>query len=390
MIPEFPSISETLTGPVVTVLFALAATPLLAITLYAVTARHLKQRVWQRFRNRAAALGLTRSHCRTAIRLAQHGRLKDPVSLLTLLGVYDRQVASFLKRNTGLNAAEDKKLLASISSLRRQLGFDTLKPHASMRTTRQMERGQRILVRPSGDEEREISCVVEKRNDRSITAAPISPKDRHRLRGLRRKDDLSVELHRGGDSEHRFATRVLEVDQQAGNLQIAHAEHVERLQLRTFFRIEASAPVTLLAMPMTPAQYRDMATEGVNWDLGEPIGGLITNISAGGMSVVTNDPQWQGEALVVDPQFYGPFPLAGLPCELVSEIRKGRKRTLRLRFFELEPSEEAGIVRSLHRTQAREQRTESGGGDEDMVAAAKQAPRRNTQTRRLAPLAAVR
>ena len=54
--------------------------------------------------------------------------------------------------------------------------------------------------------------------------------------------------------------------------------------------------------------------------------------------------------VVVDPGFRGPFPLAGVRCQVIAG-RKGPQGALRLRFVELSAEVEAGIVRAIHQRQ---------------------------------------
>jgi c-di-GMP-binding flagellar brake protein YcgR len=77
--------------------------------------------------------------------------------------------------------------------------------------------------------------------------------------------------------------------------------------------------------------------------------GTMLNLSGGGLCVRLKEAQTETPqgVLVVDPQFRGPFPLAGLVCGLVS----GEGRALRLRFVDLPAHREAAIVRAIYRRQ---------------------------------------
>ena len=62
---------------------------------------------------------------------------------------------------------------------------------------------------------------------------------------------------------------------------------------------------------------------------------------------------------IVDPEFAGAFPLAGVICEVVDEEPAGDANTLKVRFQDLPPAVERDIVRQVYQHQL----LEAGGRD---------------------------
>lgn len=143
------------------------------------------------------------------------------------------------------------------------------------------------------------------------------------------------------------------------------ARQGERVQLRDFFRWDTCFPIVLYAGARQDAAGR--------WDLKQAarVEGTMLNLSGGGLCLRLKEapPETLQGPLVVDPQFRGPFPLAGLVCGVVS----GEGCALRLRFVDLPAHREAAIIRAIYRRQV-------GLWDE-----AQAAPLRRREQRRAVP-----
>jgi hypothetical protein len=67
------------------------------------------------------------------------------------------------------------------------------------------------------------------------------------------------------------------------------------------------------------------------------VGGRVVNLSASGLAidVASDATQREGMSRIVDPDFEGPFPLAGLTCTPVSTQRTPRGHRIKMTFQEL-------------------------------------------------------
>ena len=77
----------------------------------------------------------------------------------------------------------------------------------------------------------------------------------------------------------------------------------------------------------------------------------VLNISGGGLSAVVHEVVPPTSRLMVAPDFRGPFPLAGVICQLVRTIDEPIGTTLQLRFAEMPPAREREIVRRIYQHQ---------------------------------------
>lgn len=101
-----------------------------------------------------------------------------------------------------------------------------------------------------------------------------------------------------------------------------------RLQRRQCLRWPTRFPVVLLvdAGPQQPLRR---------------LPGTILDISGGGLRVRVLLLLPPGSRLQIDPEFRGPFQMAGLRCEVVAGSREGEQHYLQLAFVRLPPRVEA-------------------------------------------------
>ena len=152
-----------------------------------------------------------------------------------------------------------------------------------------------------------------------------------------------VYFRRSGDASYTFTTRVQSV---AGRtLALRHSHRLERRQLRDFFRWNTRFDLALFA-----GAYRNPAGQ---WALDDSmrLEGTVLDISGGGLCVQLEEEQVTQEPIVVDPDFRGPFPLAGVTCQIMGSSGNDQRPQLRLRFVDLPSTVEARIVRAIYHGQ---------------------------------------
>jgi hypothetical protein len=77
----------------------------------------------------------------------------------------------------------------------------------------------------------------------------------------------------------------------------------------------------------------------------------VLDISGGGLRVRLQEALPPGTRIQIDPEYVGPFPLAGLHCRVVSSQPAGEGTYLQLAFVHLPADTEARIVRRIYRHQ---------------------------------------
>jgi c-di-GMP-binding flagellar brake protein YcgR len=79
--------------------------------------------------------------------------------------------------------------------------------------------------------------------------------------------------------------------------------------------------------------------------------GTVVDISGGGLRVRVPVSVTPRTRLQIDPEFRGPFPLAGLHCQVVASSREGDQHYLQLSFVRLPARIEGRIVRRIYQHQ---------------------------------------
>jgi c-di-GMP-binding flagellar brake protein YcgR len=101
-----------------------------------------------------------------------------------------------------------------------------------------------------------IQCVVVGRDERAVTAVPLRHDGDHLLSQLQAGPKIKVRFWRDGDTEYRFRTDILEFEQHTTSVRIRHAEELERVQQRYFYRIHVGLPIVLYALPLGVEESR--------------------------------------------------------------------------------------------------------------------------------------
>lgn len=282
---------------------------------------------------------LSKAQVRLLYDLAQRHRLRNPLLLLTSLKIFDRQVGRLAAETPPGSGTLDR-----FAAIRRRLGFD--KPPVEQRfyTTRTLSPGQRLMVWPHGEEAGFILCVIVGRDERALSAVPLRRDDDRRLSLLGAGDKVKARLWRDGDTEYRFRTEILEVDDRTTTIRLRHAESLERVQLRDYYRARVDAPLTLFVLPK---RVEEIAPETVPSRATARLEGTLLDLSGGGMSVQLPKPVPRLGEIVVDPDYDGPFPLGAAHLLLVDQTQRGQGWHVRLQFADLPESVRDDLVAAV-------------------------------------------
>lgn len=371
------------------------------VILYLIRWFRLRRRRLREFEAAAHNAGLSAPQVALLYRIAHKRRMQSPPRLLSSPHVFDRQVGQYAGAIAGRNRRHPE--LAKIGRIRHTLGFDELDPEQSLTSTRQIDRGQTVMVwvdeNPDGSDAF-LPWLVLEHDEGALTLAPVLRAGRVPEKQLRAGDELSARFWREGDTEYRFTTGVIGKADSPHAVDVEHAT-VERMQHRDFFRIDVNFPAdflvvtsreelagsaddvhvdaaislldqsesdTILVEPSEPAGdvnaedgAPEAATDGVDRLAGATrVSGRVVNLSAGGLAVeVPVEGPLAGEetAWIVDPAFEGPFPLAGLTCVPLSTEAAIGGRRIKMIFEELPIPVEKEIVRGVY-----EHQLQVGGG----------------------------
>lgn len=277
------------------------------------------------FHRRAQEQGLNPSQRRLLWRLALQQR-RNPLLVLRTSSAFELCVGECAAQK------DSTRLLEELARIRVRLGFDHLPQDQPVRTTRQLPQGQTLNLWPQdADPAQATPCLVVSRDEGTLVAAPLLNNPPTWKAGT----PLSVRFRRAQDAEYRFATRLLAFTPHTLSLQ--HADQVERLQVRAFFRWETSFPLTLL-VNIGHGQTRSLE-------------GTVTNISGGGLRLRVQEGVPTGTRVQVDPAYLGPFPLAGVHAQVVSTSAEAQRGWVRVQFVDLPGKVEAQILRRIFQHQ---------------------------------------
>lgn len=295
--------------------------------------------VWTRWRARSlarrsfvhAALEhrLSKAQVRLLLDLASRHHMHDPLLLLTSLKAFDRH-AGRLAGAVGSDG--DDPRLEMLSAIRRRLGFDAPPTEQRFYTTRTLAPGQVLMVWPHGSDTGFLHCVVVDRDERAVTAVPLLRDGDRRLSELAAGDAIKVRFWRKGDTEYRFRAQILEVQARTTSIRIRHAEQLERVQLRDYYRVAASFQLILYVLPQG---VEEVSPERVSAVAADRLSATAIDISGGGLSVHVGAAVPRSSELVVDPDFAGEFPLAGIHCLVVEQAAREGGWYVRLQFVAL-------------------------------------------------------
>lgn len=381
-----------------TVFYLLGLGLVLIVILY-LTRRYRQNREQQKlFVHQSSKLGLKSAQIEFLRLISRRLKLKNPRRLLSS--------ASFFERHVGDHATDlaakslEHRDLPRIAQIRQALGFDKIPLAQALTSTRQVEKGQTLLVWESHDHKEDFTpWILVDGDEASLTMSPLlREKDGGTPSQFRMGDEVSIRFWRDGDTEYRFDTRIIDLGAESA-LILRHTSEVERLQQRDFVRVNVHFPITLYQLdePAEPedegpaeqaqaavamldkdgtdaaaddrsdpsegawealdASVETEASEAANSqqpvDKSRPIHGQAVNISGGGMGVLfsrslpTDSQRW-----LVDPDFRGSFPLAAIVCTAVGEQRgKGTSTMVKLKFDELTSATEKDIVRQVYENQ---------------------------------------
>ncbi|MCC7264234.1 MAG: PilZ domain-containing protein [Candidatus Latescibacteria bacterium] len=289
-------------------------------------------RAWQQHRKRQAQyqrraqdVGLKPSQRRLLWQVARKQR-RNPVLLLRSSTAFELCVGECAAQQDSV------ALLEELARIRIRLGFDCLAKDQPVRTTRQLPQGQTLSLWPQDtDPTQAAPCLVVSRHERMLVTSPLLTTPPTWKAGT----PLSVRFRRAQDAEYRFATRLLACTPHT--LKLQHADQVERLQVRAFFRWETSFPLALL-VSLGHGQTRSLE-------------GTVTNISGGGLRLRIEDGIPSGTPVQVDPDHRGPFPLAGVRARVISTSIEAQHGWVRVQFVDLPAKVEAQILRRIFQHQ---------------------------------------
>ncbi|MFA6111152.1 MAG: PilZ domain-containing protein [Candidatus Latescibacterota bacterium] len=351
---------------------ALALLVVILLSMLVIAWRRARQRRHQlgrEFMDQAIAAGLSTDQGHFLLRVARRAMISNLTSLVNTISVFDRHLGALADR-IGRSNPNDRRL-DQINRIRVALGFDQVPADHPQRSTRQLAPGQSLMVWAEGGQQPgSTPFVVLARTEWSLIVAPLLRTDRELVDSLRRGSTLAVRFWREGDTEYGFVTRVLTVDPETVTVGIRHSDAVKRLQQRDFFRLPVHFPIAFYLLPEDEEVARGLeawieagfpvSAEHPDEDRGDSlpelqqlprVEGEVTNLSAGGLAVSVPEAVPIDRRLLVDPRFDGPFPLAGVHCQVVHLGPGSSGFALQVHFVDLPAQREREIVRGVYEHQ---------------------------------------
>lgn len=369
-----------------TVFYLLCLGIVLIVFLYAFRRYRMRQRLAREFRDLADSLDLSKGEVALVKRAARQGGLTRPERLLTSAQAFERYVGAHASTLARRNLRHPG--LAHVARLRQTLGYHGVPEGQSLTSSRQLERGQTMMVWEDWhEEEQHAPWLVLDLDEGSMTLVPLLRGEEEHEDHVEVGDHLALRFWREGDTEYRFHSHVVELDDEAGSYRLEHANRVERMQQRDFFRIDVSFPVCLYALtdgdsqsepPEVAAEEAAVvlldrqeddgaaspdaaAAEGgddadgaapLDLDQVERLDCEAVDLSAGGMAVVLTAAEApRPQRWLVDPEFSGAFPLAGVVCQRIGEKAEAGRLRIKMRFEGLSGAAESEIVRQVYQHQ---------------------------------------
>lgn len=333
------------------VLLLLAALVLIPLLSYLFGKIRSRRQTLATFMDNAAECGLSEKQSQLLLHIARQDRMKQPLLLLSSLKSFDRHVGRHAARLNQQKNAAAKKTIEEISLIRQALHFDNTPLGQPMQTTRELEPGQTLMVWPvKGGPKGFSQCVIVHRDDHAITAVPLIREDESHLCALQAGDKIKVRFWRAEDTEYRFRTEILETVAAVTSITIKHAEHLERVQKRDFFRLHTNFDLALYRNGETIEE--SLVEE--DRELPAPIRVRVVDISGGGLAVLSREELPEDTTLKVDPDCAHTFPLANMHCLVIKQSRdnKGGYRA-NLEFIDPPTKQQNEIVRRIYQQQIR-------------------------------------
>jgi c-di-GMP-binding flagellar brake protein YcgR len=335
----------------------LALIAVLVTTEAIVIRRRHRRHLHRSFRSLAEEKGLTETEEGIIWQVAAEASPYNPLIVLGSLAAFNRGVDRLIQKI----GPDDKDSLRNLDEwlvlLRRKLRFDELPAGWSLKTTRDIPDGQRLLAGFKHDgQTRFCTCLVAEVSASGILVSPLVREDEEAFRSVTGNDVVYVRFWRHGDTEYKFRTRLLpDSGHGRGTLLLGHADELERVQRRDFFRLGTHIPASLYDLP--PDVDPSTPPGEIVIDPGTPPSyeAVIVDLSAGGLLASTAIQKDDDEHFIVDTSLDGEFSLAGIVCQLVRSEPRGEDRYLQhLEFTNVNDTLQDRLVRQIHNAQVRQ------------------------------------
>lgn len=315
-----------------------------AVLTYIATGWRQRRRTRQAFYRAGLERRLSKKQVRELFDISRRHRMRDPLLLLTSLKVFDQHAGRLAAETAPGSGTMDR-----LAAIRRRLGFDAPATAQRFYTTRTLGRGQRLMVWPHGHEAGFVHCVVVGRDERAVTAVPLRRTDDRLLSRLAPGDKVKARFWRDGDTEYRFRTQILEVVEETTTIRLCHAERLERVQLRDYYRIGVNEPIQLYVLPPGVEQVKADNVAAKALELRDA---TLVDLSGGGLAVQVKSELPRHSEVVVHPDYAGPFPLAGAQLVQIEQTRRDRHWRARLQFVSLPDSVRDDLVAAIFEHEA--------------------------------------
>jgi len=292
---ESPS-KETVIGFVAVIGFIILISVIVQIVLYLKRRKKYILEQWDWYYRMSEVKDLSVREMKILREMIKKSKVKNPVNVFKSIKLFDKCVDFEFKR-LNLPEAQKEEYIDEISELRRKLHFDRFPPGEILNSTRGINPKQRIRMEFSIDGEKHYisSTVLNVKEDSIYILMPSSEKYKDLFKV---GQPLEIYFWRIGDAGYRFSTVINNVVTEPSRiLQVNHSEDIERTQRRHYYRIYISLPFYF--RPLTEEQRATIKKDrNISFPKElKPYSGMITSISGGGISFISDVPFAKREIL---------------------------------------------------------------------------------------------
>ncbi len=211
---------------------------LVVVEAYILRRRH-RAHTHRTFRSLAEEKGLTHTEEEIVWKIAEGVSSGNPPIVLSSMSAFNQGVNHLIQKIGTDDPISLRNLDEWLVLIRRKLRFDELPAGWAFKTTRDIPDGQRLLAGfKHEDQTRFCTCLVAEVDGAGILVSPLLRTDEEAFREVSEEDVVYVRFWRHGDTEYKFRTKLLPgSDAGPGTLLLAHAEELDRVQRRDFFRV---------------------------------------------------------------------------------------------------------------------------------------------------------
>ncbi len=239
---------------------------------------------------------------------------------------------------------------ATLRDIRVHLGLDYVPYGQAIESTRELHAGQTLWMAPVTGEPKWIRMILVFLDEAHLRFRPGDPDEQCAVRA---GDKVRFHLWRDDDARYTFESSVAETPGNPAALIARHSDALKRMQSRQYFRVRFHQGVTIGILEPRAGKESAEALKGAEAAL---VRGHVTNLSAGGVAIVTQQVIRENAGLRFNLEIPGHGPL-DMTARVVSASQiSGGRHLVRAEFTDIADSIRGVIARHVIQRQQQEAR----------------------------------